>query len=109
MGREEIAVADNEQFTYFDAQASWGVTKHMGGLNATARLAELCHISKDTRVLEVGCGVGLTACYLATHLGGHVLGLQPRRFAHQRILSQHHLCRPRCPVRAGSDRWPGAG
>jgi ubiquinone/menaquinone biosynthesis C-methylase UbiE len=68
-------VANQEEFTYFDAQASWGVTKHMGGLKATARLAELCHISKDTRLLEVGSGVGLTSCYLAARYGCHIVGV----------------------------------
>jgi SAM-dependent methyltransferase len=68
-------MASSEEFTYFDAQASWGVTKHMGGLRATARLAELCHISKDTRVLEVGSGVGLTSCYLAARYGCHIVGV----------------------------------
>jgi SAM-dependent methyltransferase len=68
-------VAGNEEFTYFDAQASWGVTKHMGGLKATRRLAELCHLNKDTRLLEVGCGVGLTSCYLAQRYGCHIVGV----------------------------------
>lgn len=62
-------------FTYFDAQASWGVTKHMGGLKATAKLAELCHIGRGTRVLDVGCGVGLTSCYLAQRYGCSVVGV----------------------------------
>lgn len=68
-------MATSEEFTYFDAQASWGVTKHMGGLRATARLAELCHLTKDTRLLEVGCGVGLTSCYLARLYGCHIVGV----------------------------------
>ena len=51
-------------------QASWGLTKHMGGLEATRKLIEACHIDKDSYVLEVGCGVGITACYLAAGLTG---------------------------------------
>lgn len=47
-------MVSDEKYTYFGAQASWGVTKHMGGLKATARLAELCHINQDTRVLMRG-------------------------------------------------------
>lgn len=50
---------------YFTLQSSWGLTKHMGGLEATKELIELCHIHKNSYVLEVGCGVGLTTCYLA--------------------------------------------
>jgi arsenite methyltransferase len=64
-----------EEFTYFDAQASWGVTKHMGGLKATAKLADLCHVNQDTRLLEVGCGVGLTSCYLAVRYGCRIVGV----------------------------------
>jgi len=37
----------------------------MGGLKATKEVAELYHIDKNSCVLEVGCNVGLTACYIA--------------------------------------------
>jgi len=37
----------------------------MGGLEATKELIELCHGDKSSYVLDVGCGVGLTACYIA--------------------------------------------
>jgi len=46
-------------------QADIGITKYAGGLKTTRELIELCHINKDTYVLDVGCGVGLTPCYLA--------------------------------------------
>lgn len=68
-------MASKDEFSYFDAQASWGVTKHMGGLKATAKLAELCHIGKDMGVLEVGCGVGLSSCYLAKRYGCRIVGV----------------------------------
>ncbi len=60
---------------YFELQASWGLTKHMGGLNATRELIELCHIDRDSYVLDVGCGVGITACYLAKEYGCNVVGV----------------------------------
>jgi len=50
---------------YFTLQSSWGLTKHMGGLEATKELIELCHVDKSSYVLDVGCGVGITACYIA--------------------------------------------
>jgi arsenite methyltransferase len=65
----------NQELTYFSAQASWGVTKHMGGLRATYALADLCRINKDTRLLEVGCGVGLTTCHLAARYGCHIVAV----------------------------------
>jgi len=38
-------------------------------------LIEACHIDKDSHVLDVGCGVGITACYLAKEYGCKVVGL----------------------------------
>ncbi len=60
---------------YFELQASWGMTKHMGGLKATKELIELCHINKGKYVLVVGCGVGITPCYLAKRYGCRVVGV----------------------------------
>ena len=60
---------------YFKMQASWGLTKHMGGLEATRELIEACHIDKDSCVLDVGCGVGITACYMAKEYGCKVVGV----------------------------------
>jgi arsenite methyltransferase len=71
---EEAGEISLPEFSYFGVQAYWGVTRHFGGLNATEELAEVCHINKDTYVLEVGCGIGLTACYLAKRYGCRVVG-----------------------------------
>jgi len=60
---------------YFELQASWGMTKHMGGLKATRELIELCHIDEGKYVLVVGCGVGITPCYLAKRYGCRVVGI----------------------------------
>ena len=61
--------------SYFEFQAIMGVTKHMGGLKATQELIELCHINKDKYVLDVGCGLGRTACYIAKNYGCKVVGI----------------------------------
>jgi len=61
--------------SYFGLQALWGATKHMGGLKATEELRELCHIDKGQYVLEVGCGTGMTACYLAKRHSCRVVGV----------------------------------
>jgi ubiquinone/menaquinone biosynthesis C-methylase UbiE len=62
------------QEDFFGFAAEVGLTKHIGGLDATDRLIELCHIGKDSYVLDVGCGVGATAVYLAKKVGCRVAG-----------------------------------
>ncbi len=60
---------------YFELQAHIGATKHGGGLKATEELVELCHLDKDKYVLDIGCGVGATPCYIAKKHGGRVVGV----------------------------------
>jgi ubiquinone/menaquinone biosynthesis C-methylase UbiE len=47
----------------------------MGGRKATEELAELCRIDEGKYILEVGCGIGMTACYLAKRWGCRVAGV----------------------------------
>jgi ubiquinone/menaquinone biosynthesis C-methylase UbiE len=61
--------------TYFELQAYWGATKHMGGMRTTRELIELCHVRKGAYVLDVGCGVGATPTYLAKKLDCRVVGI----------------------------------
>jgi SAM-dependent methyltransferase len=60
---------------YFSFLADMGVTKHLGSLNATRELIELCHIAEEQYVLDVGCGVGATPIYLAREHGCRVVGI----------------------------------
>jgi ubiquinone/menaquinone biosynthesis C-methylase UbiE len=60
---------------FFDFAAEVGLTKHLGGLEATENLLELCHIGNDSYILDVGCGVGVTACYIARQVGCRVMGV----------------------------------
>jgi arsenite methyltransferase len=48
---------------------------HPGGLAATRKLAEACQIDGEANVLDVGCGKGTSALYLAEHYGCSVLGV----------------------------------
>jgi cyclopropane fatty-acyl-phospholipid synthase-like methyltransferase len=48
---------------------------HPGGFEATDRLAKLCHINRDTRVLDIACGKGTSAVYLAKKYGCKVEGI----------------------------------
>jgi len=60
---------------FFDFAAEAGLTKHFGSVESTDKMAELCHIDPTSYVLDVGCGVGATPCYLAKKYGCRVLGV----------------------------------
>ncbi len=65
----------SNQRTFFDFAAAVGITKHIGSLEATEALIELCHISRGKYVLDVGCGVGATPCFIAKKYGCRVVGV----------------------------------
>lgn len=65
----------NKQQEFFDFAAEVGLTKHIGGIEATEMLIDYCQISKDKYILDVGCGVGLTPVYLAKTAGCRVMGV----------------------------------
>lgn len=69
---------ENMEDLYFDFQADLGFTKHMGAQDATEKLIELTRIQADSHVLEVGCGVGFTAIYLAEKIGCKVAAVDVR-------------------------------
>lgn len=48
---------------------------HLGGQDATQTLLEMCHLDATSRVLDVGCGGGNTACLIAELYGSRVLGI----------------------------------
>ena len=77
-----------EQF--FDFAAEVGFTKHIGGVEATELLVELCHIDADSYVLDVGCGAGATAAYLVKQHGCRVAGvdIRPRMVERARETAQ---------------------
>lgn len=61
--------------TFFDFAAQVGLTKHIGSLEATEALVELCHIGRGKYVLDVGCGVGVTPCFIAKKYGCRIVGV----------------------------------
>ncbi|MGD8455870.1 MAG: class I SAM-dependent methyltransferase [Anaerolineales bacterium] len=64
---------DKPQF--FDFAAEVGLTKHIGGVEATDSLIDLCHITPDSYILDVGCGAGLTPVYIVKKVGCKVVGV----------------------------------
>jgi ubiquinone/menaquinone biosynthesis C-methylase UbiE len=67
--------AAEQEAIYFSFLAEVGITKHMGALESTKQLIELCGIEQGQAVLDVGCGVGITACYLTKRYGCRVVGI----------------------------------
>jgi ubiquinone/menaquinone biosynthesis C-methylase UbiE len=61
--------------SYIELQAILGVSKHMGGIEATEELVELCHIEEAKSVLDIGCGIGITASYLVKKYDCEVVAL----------------------------------
>ena len=64
-------MADVDEFLY-----SCGIEiLHPGGLEKTDEMAKMCKIGKGKRVLVIGCGKGITACYLAQKYDCEVVGI----------------------------------
>jgi len=66
-----------EQCDIFDFMANQvGLTViHPGGLEATHKLLESCHIDKSLKLLDIGCGKGTTSVLLAQKYDCTVVGL----------------------------------
>ncbi len=62
-------------FSYLDMLAKIGYARHIGGKGATDRLIKKANIKKGSKVLDVGCGLGKTACRLAAESGCTVTGM----------------------------------
>jgi arsenite methyltransferase len=72
----------------FQLQLDLNYTRHLGSQTATDRLVELCRIGANTRVLDVGCGVGITACNMARTYGCKVIGVDLREGMIQRAMER---------------------
>lgn len=57
---------------------------HPGGLEITRELAELCHVTKGARVLDVAAGTGESACYLAESFDCRMVGVDLSDYMVQR-------------------------
>lgn len=60
---------------FLDMQAFVGITKHIGGFEATDELLSLCHIEDAHEVLNVGCGIGVGSVYIARKYDCYVMGV----------------------------------
>ena len=88
-----------------------GDSFHPGGLALTRRLGELLHLGPHNRVLDVACGRGASAVFLAEQFGCEVVGVdysdqnvsQANGFATAKQLTRVHC------ERADSERLPFTG
>jgi len=61
---------------YLDFLSKFGVgSAHPGGFNLTKEILSFENINKTSRVLDVGCGTGRTAAYIASRYGANVTGM----------------------------------
>jgi arsenite methyltransferase len=61
--------------SFLDMQAYVGITKHVGGIEATDELLSLCHIEDAHEVLNVGCGIGVGSTHIAKKYNCRVVGV----------------------------------
>lgn len=65
---------------YLDVEAAIGISKHLGGPEASRELLSLCHAERAGSVLDVGCGIGVGPATTARTLRCRTVGvdLSPR-------------------------------
>ena len=68
-------MTSNDPKEYFNFLADLGMTKHYGSMDATREIIELCDIRQNQVILDIGCGVGPTPCYLVKTIGCQVVGV----------------------------------
>lgn len=77
MQEKKLARKDIENLSYYDFMGYLGASFfNWGGLKVTDKLLELTGVDKDTRVLDVGCGMGFSSCYIAEKYGCKVVGIE---------------------------------
>lgn len=73
--KKDLIVAP-EECKMMDMMVKAGFTKlHPGGKFSTEKILKLCDIDSEKRIIDIGCGPGETAIYIAKKFGCHVLGV----------------------------------
>ncbi len=73
---DDYSIEEIEELSYYDFMGYLDVPFfNIGGVASIDRLAELCRIGEESKVLVVGCGTGGNSCYVAQTYGCHVTGI----------------------------------
>ena len=76
MPKEHMSIEEIEELGYYDFMGYMEVPFfNIGGVTSIDRLAELCQINQESRILVVGCGTGGNSCYLTNRYGCMVVGI----------------------------------
>jgi arsenite methyltransferase len=76
MPEDDLSLEELEELSYYDFMGYMDVPFfNIGGVASIDRLAELCEIGENSRVLMVGCGTGGNSCYLAQTYGCYITGV----------------------------------
>jgi ubiquinone/menaquinone biosynthesis C-methylase UbiE len=78
MDEKECTIQDCDIFDFMARHVGMTVI-HPGGLKATHGLAESLNIDKNSRVVDIACGKGTTAVYLAQKYACQVVGIDISR------------------------------
>lgn len=84
--------------TYLDFLSKFGIGgAHPGGLGLTKKILESEEMNKTSRILDVGCGTGQTAAYLAEQYGAKVTGMDINPIMVEKAKNRMRKCQ--LPVR----------
>jgi len=76
MSENDPSLEELEELSYYDFMGYMDVPFfNIGGVGSIDRLAELCEIRENSKVLVVGCGTGGNSVYLAQAYGCHITGI----------------------------------
>lgn len=76
MSEESLSIKEIEELGYYDFMGYMEVPFfNIGGTSSLDRLAELCQLNQESKVLVVGCGTGGNSCYLGNKYRCQIVGI----------------------------------
>jgi len=72
---KNITVEELAELPYFEFAACLDICSHKGGINATKQILKHIKMNDRLRILDAGCGIGKTSCYIAKYYNCEVVGI----------------------------------